>query len=230
MAPVRLVVAQVRGLHGLNGAVRVEVLTDRPEDRFRPGAVLHVEGDPRPLTIGTAQAVEDGPGWRIVFREVPNRGAAERLRDAYLEIVVDRSADLDEGAAYWHEVVGAAVKDSTGLELGRVADVYRAGENEVYVVRGGPAGEFDLPAVRDVITSFEPQRGEIVVDEAVLDLGGAVVDAPQKADPTKRPRRRPRWSRHGKGAKPAADSGDSAAGASGPEGASGAEGASGPEA
>lgn len=205
MAPVRLVVAQVRGLHGLNGAVRVEVLTDRPEERFATGNVLHVEGDARPLTVAVAEPVEDGPGWRLRFREVPTRSAAERLREAYLEITVDRSTDLDAGAAYWHEVVGAVVRDSTGAELGRVADVYRAGENEVYVVRGGPAGEFDLPAVRDVITSFAPERGEIVVDEVVLDLGGAVVDAPEKT--STKSRRRPRWSRHGKGAKPSAPEG-----------------------
>ena len=205
MASVRLVVGQVRGLHGLNGAVRVEVLTDRPEDRFAAGNVLHVEGDPRPLTIETAEAVEDGPGWRLRFREAPSRNAAEWLRDAYLEIVVDRSADLTEGAAYWHEVVGSVVRDSTGAELGRIADVYRAGENEVYVVRGGPPGEFDLPAIRDVITSFAPEKGEIVVNEDVLDLGGAVVDAPEKT--STKPRRRHRWSRHGKGAKPAADDG-----------------------
>ncbi|HET7182916.1 MAG TPA: ribosome maturation factor RimM [Candidatus Limnocylindrales bacterium] len=203
--PVRLVVAQVRGLHGLNGAVRVEVLTDRPEERFAAGNVLHVEADPRPLTIAAAEAVEDGPGWRLRFREVPTRNAAEWLREAYLEIAVDRATDLDSGAAYWHEVVGAVVRDSTGAELGRVADVYRAGENEVYVVRGGPSGEFDLPAVRDVITSFAPERGEIVVDEQVLDLGGAVVDAPEKTSGSRATRRRPRWSRHGKGAaKPSA--------------------------
>lgn len=213
MAPVRLVVAQVRGLHGLDGAVRVEVLTDRPDDRFAAGRVLYVEGDARPLTIAVAQAVEDGPGWRLRFREVPHRNAAERLRDAYLEIVVDRSTDLDAGAAYWHEVVGSVVRDSTGAELGRVADIYRAGENEVYVVRGGPAGEFDVPAVRDVITTFAPERGEIVVDEGVLDLGGAPVDGPsRKSDAPPKPRKRPRWSRHGKGARPAGDQPGSPAG------------------
>jgi 16S rRNA processing protein RimM len=199
MVPVRLVVAQVRGLHGLNGAVRVEVLTDRPESRFAAGAVLHPEGQARALTIVAAQPVEDGPGWRLRFREVPDRNAAERLRDAYLEIAVDRSADLEAGAAYWHEVIGATVRDSSGASLGTVADVYRAGENEVYVVRGGPQGEFDLPAVRDVITTFAPERGEIVVDERVLDLGGAPVDAPDRT--ARPPRKRPRWSRHGKGGK-----------------------------
>jgi 16S rRNA processing protein RimM len=205
-ALTRLVVAQVRGLHGLNGAVRVEVLTDRPEARFATGAVLHVEGDARPLTIEAAQPVEDGPGWRLRFREVPDRGSAERLRDAYLEIEVDREADLVAGAAYWHEVIGSTVRDSTGLVLGTVADVYRAGENEVYVVRGGPPGEFDMPAVRDVITTFAPERREIVVDETVLDLAGAAVDAPGGGGAgAPKPRRRHRFSRHGKGAKPAAD-------------------------
>lgn len=206
MALTRLVVAQVRGLHGLSGAVRVEVLTDRPEQRYAVGQVLHVEGDARPLTIAAAQAVEDGPGWRLQFREVPDRSTADRLRDAYLEVVVDRDGDLESGAAYWHEVIGSTVRDSAGAELGRVADVYRAGETEVYVVRGGPPGEFDLPAIRDVITTFAPERGELVVDEAVLDLGGAPVDGPMERTPPK-PRRRHRWSRHGKGSK-APDAGE----------------------
>lgn len=187
----------MRGLHGLRGAVRVEVLTDQPDARFAAGAVLHLEGDSRPLTIVTAQPVEDGPGWRVQFREAPDRASAERLRDAYLEIGVDRSADLADGTAYWHEVVGTTVKDSSGAVLGTVADVYRAGEAEVYVVRGGPAGEFDLPAVRDVITTFAPERGELVVDESVLDLAEPAVDAPPAAP--RRRRRRPHWSRHGKG-------------------------------
>ena len=209
MALTRLVVAQVRGLHGLNGAVRVEVLTDRPEQRYALGQVLHVECDARPLTVVAAQAVEDGPGWRLLFREVSDRAAAERLRDAYLEVAVDRSDDLESGAAYWHEVIGSAVRDSQGVELGRVAEVYRAGEREVYVVRGGPPGEFDLPAIRDVITTFAPERGELVVDETVLDLGGAPVDGPAERK-TAKPRRRHRWSRHGKGAK-AADTGEGGA-------------------
>jgi 16S rRNA processing protein RimM len=208
MARTRLVVAQVRGLHGLQGAVRVEVLTDKPEARFAAGEVLHVEGDERAVTILDAQPVEDGPGWRLRFREIPNRQSAERLREAYLEVEVDREADLEAGAAYWHEVIGSTVRDSSGAELGRVADVYRAGESEVYVVRGGPPGEFDLPAVRDVITTFAPERRELVVDEKVLDLDAPVVEAKPRKTATGAPRRRPRWSRHGKGGKASPATGD----------------------
>ena len=54
---------QAVGLHGLRGAVRVEVLTDRPEDRFAPGRVLHLEADARPLTIAWARPVEVHGDW-----------------------------------------------------------------------------------------------------------------------------------------------------------------------
>src|SRR6478752_6417328 len=118
----RLVVGLFRGVHGLNGAVRVEVLTDRPEDRFVAGTVLHREGDDRSLTIATAEAVADGPGWRIRFREVSSRDGADALRGAYLESVVRPEEDLARGSYYWHEVIGCAVRGIDGAELGTVKD------------------------------------------------------------------------------------------------------------
>jgi hypothetical protein len=147
------------------------------------------------MTIASAAPVDDGPGWRVGFREIQNRAAAEPLRDQYLEVLVDREAELPEGQAFWHEVIGSEVKGTAGRVLGTVADVYRAGEAEVYIVRGGPAGEFDLPAVRTVIRDFAPERGEIVIDEAVLDLASPAVEQEPR-----RPRRRHRFSRHGKAA------------------------------
>lgn len=195
MTGTRLVVAQIRGLHGLGGVVRVEVLTDQPEARFVIGDVLHREGSDAPLTIVDAAAVDDGPGWRLRFAEIGSRNAAESLRDAYLETVVDRTADLDPGAAYWHEVIGVDVHGLDGRVLGQVADIYRVATAEILVVRGGPMGEFDLPLVKDIVKVFAPERGEIVADEEILDLGGLPVDEPT----AKPPRKRPRWSRHGKG-------------------------------
>jgi 16S rRNA processing protein RimM len=190
----RLVVGRVRGLHGLRGLVRVEVLTDRPEDRFVPGAVLFPEGSDRGLTVASAAPVEDGPGWRLAFREVRDRTSAEALRDVYLEIAVDRQEDLPEGQAYWHEVIGAEVRGRDGRVLGTVADVYRVAEAEVYEVRGGPPGTFDLPVVRSIVTDFRPAEGWIGVDETALDL-----DAEPVEPRVPRPRRAHRWSRHGKG-------------------------------
>lgn len=184
-------VALVRGVHGLRGAVRVEVLTDRPEDRFVPAAVLYREGDGRPLTIASGEAVADGPGWRLRFREITTRDAADTLRGAYLEAAVRPDEDLARGTYYWHEVIGATVRGVDGTELGTVQDVYRVAENEVFVVQGGLFGTFDLPAVRAFIRIFAPRRGEIVVDAEALDLRPPRSHAPDPNRP-KAPRRRSR--------------------------------------
>jgi 16S rRNA processing protein RimM len=164
------VVALVRGVHGLNGALRVEVLTDRPEARFKRGATLFVEGSEAPLRVIEGVPVADGPGWRIRLAEAPDRKAAEAYRGAYLEALVPVEGGAPGADSWlWHEVVGLAVLGRDGEELGTVTDIYRVAENDVYVVHG-PRGEFDVPAVRDFVVSLEPRDGALVVDAVALDL------------------------------------------------------------
>ena len=176
-AEERVTVGLVRGLHGLGGAVRVEVLSDDPE-RFAVGSVLFVEGEQRPLHITWSGPAK--PGLLVSFAEVSTRESAESLRDRYLEAIP--GTRLPEGSYYWHQVRGLAVSTTEGESLGSVVDVFRAGGGEVYVVRGGDRGEVLVPAVRDVVVELDPPAGRMVVDAVVLDL------------PDKPPRRRRRHS------------------------------------
>ncbi len=157
----RLVVALVRGVHGLRGAVRVEVLTDRPEARFVPGAVLFREGTDQGLTIVSAEAVQDGPGWRVRFQEITSREGADTLRAAYLETEVRPTADLARGEVYWHEVIGCPVRGLDDAELGVVKDIYRVAENEVFVVGDGPVRDVRRPGGPGVRPDLRPApRGD----------------------------------------------------------------------
>lgn len=182
----RLVVGLVRGLHGLRGAVRVEILSDDAR-RFARGAVLHPEGAAEPLTIAWSQ--RDEPGVLVRFREVPTREDAERLRGRYLEAQVDSSV-LPEGTYYWHEVTGAEVSTSAGERLGTVADVFRVGESEVFVVRGGGRGELYIPAVSAVVRDMSPREGHIVVDADALGLDDRASDPRPKGPRTSRGRKK----------------------------------------
>jgi 16S rRNA processing protein RimM len=210
--PVRLTVALIRGVRGLKGHVRVELLTDRPEERFVEGARLFVEGTPRVLTIAEAAAVADGPGWWLRFHEIPTREAADTLRDRYLEIEPP-AEPREPGQWFFHELIGLAVRSTEGEELGSISDIYRAGGAEVFVVRG-PRGEIDIPGVRGIVTELAPDRGELIVDMAVLDLDARPVDdedyvrprdrRPRKQPKPKGPAQPPKGTRPAKGAKPAA--------------------------
>ena len=96
----RLTVGLVRGLHGLRGAVRVEVLSDDP-DRFEVGSVLHLDGEddaahrrlgpgrrprhPRPLPRAADPRVGRGPA-----RTLP-RGARRPRRSPDDHVLLARA-------------------------------------------------------------------------------------------------------------------------------------------
>lgn len=194
-SPQRLVVALVRGFRGLRGQVRVELLTDRPEDRLAPGTRLYLEGTQQRVTIAESSPVADGPGWWLRFREIGDRTLAEeRLRDQYLEIVPPPEP-REPGRWFWHELIGLAVTSTGGEALGSVVDIYRAGGAEVFVVRG-PRGEFDVPAVSGIMTELAPDRGVVIVDLESLALDARPVDdedyvRPRDRRPRKQPKRKP---------------------------------------
>jgi PRC-barrel domain len=150
--------------------------------------------------------VADGPGWRLQFAEVPNRSAAEELVGAYLEIEVGPAGTLPRGSYFWHEVIGTPVTSTTGEALGTVRDVYRSGGAEVYIVEGGPYGEFDVPGVRDFVRIFAPRRGEIVVDTDALDLGPRPGSVESGTERPRAPRRR-QGSRRIRSSRPTGPSG-----------------------
>jgi len=152
----------------------VELLTDRPEDRFTVGTRLYLEGTPQALTISESSAVADGPGWWLRFREISSREAADTLRDQYLEI----EAPVEEhepGRWFFHELVGLTARTTTGEDLGTVEEIYRAGGAEVFLVRG-PRGELDIPGVKGIVVELAPERGEMIVDMDALDLDARPID------------------------------------------------------
>jgi 16S rRNA processing protein RimM len=163
----RLVVGLVRGVHGLDGVVRVEVLTDDPT-RFEAGSVLHPEGTQRELTVIEARS-DRPPGLLVRFREVRDRRGADDLRDTYLEGMAALEAMSDE-RFYWHEIIGTPVLTRGGQALGAVEDIFRVAETEVYVVRGEGQPELLVPAVGSVVVELAPRAGRIVVDEEALGL------------------------------------------------------------
>ena len=171
----RLRVALVRGVHGLRGAVRVEILTDRPEDRYAVGLRPPSRGLDAPLTVTWSSAGRRRAGLAAAVR----RGARPDRPPRPSSGPTSRSSPARRALAARLLLLARGRRDDgdrrpTGQVLGTVRDVYRSGGAEVYIVAGGPYGEFDVPAVRDFVRIFAPRRGEIVVDTEALDLDAAV--------------------------------------------------------
>jgi 16S rRNA processing protein RimM len=153
----RLAAARIIGPKGLSGAMRLEILTDR-DDRLTVGAALFVEGEQVPRRI---DEVERGGRVPVVRLEgVERREQAEALSGRYLEVEAE---PLPAGHYYWHQLVGLRVTDESGRELGRLVEVFRAGEAEVYRVEADGQPDLLLPAVRDVVREIDLEGGTMTV-------------------------------------------------------------------
>lgn len=157
----RLAVIKVLGAKGLNGAVRVELLTDWPE-RLAGGVELWPEGASDALRISRVES--GGRATILHFEGVTSREAAEKLAGSYLEA---QGRTLPEGTWYWADLVGLRVETADGTALGELVEVFRAGANEVYRVVG-PVGERLVPALRSMVLEVDLEQGRMVVapDEA----------------------------------------------------------------
>jgi len=171
----------VRGIRGLDGTLRLEILTDHPDERFVVGTRLQVEGGDRELTL--TEWMPASPGAFAKFAEIVDRGTAQILVGSYLSATL--AADPGEpGRVYWDEIVGVDVRDPAGELIGTITDCYRAGGAEVYILRTPDGGEMDLPAVASIIVTFKPREGIIVANIAGSEL---TVRAPKRVRTSRPP-------------------------------------------
>jgi len=150
-----LEVGRIDRPHGLRGEVVVR-LTSNNLERVAAGAVLDADG--RTLTVVAARKLKDR--WVVTFAEVPDREAAEALGGQVLR------APAVEGDAegYWvHDLIGAAVVDVQGADLGTVVEVLDNPASDVLVLSSGPLVPLRFAAW--------DEQGRLVVDgpEGLLD-------------------------------------------------------------
>jgi 16S rRNA processing protein RimM len=124
----RLEVGRIGRAHGLKGEVSVTLSSDRLE-RLAVGSVLFAED--RPLVV-TATRPHSGR-WLVCFEGIDDRTAAEQL----LGVVLTGEALPAEADELWvHELIGAAVRDASGRDLGTVRSVEANPASDLLVLDG----------------------------------------------------------------------------------------------
>lgn len=61
-------------------------------------------------------------------------------------------------------MIGLAVEDTKGNDLGKVKEVLQPGANDVYVVAKDGQPDLLLAAIKSVIISIDMEKGKMVVD------------------------------------------------------------------
>jgi 16S rRNA processing protein RimM len=152
----RVVVGRVGRPHGIGGAFVVERPSDDPQ-RFAVGAKLYAAGE-------QAEVVESKRvgGGRLAIR-------LDRRVERGTALEVDRSElpEPGEDTYYVFELVGLAVVEEGGRELGRVRDVLEYPANDVLELDTGVV----LPMVEDCVLNVDLTARRIVVATGYADDG-----------------------------------------------------------
>ncbi|MBS1718472.1 MAG: 16S rRNA processing protein RimM [Armatimonadetes bacterium] len=144
-------VAQIVGAFGIKGQVKLDVLTDFP-DNIRKGARMRL--DDRWLEI--EDCFWQGNRCIVKFIEMTDRNQAESLQWSYLEMM-EEDIELDEDEYLVEDLKGMAVIDSESKEkVGDVDDVLKYPAQDLLVVNGHL-----VPMVKQFIQRVDLKRREI---------------------------------------------------------------------
>jgi 16S rRNA processing protein RimM len=155
-------VGRIARAHGNKGQVIVNLDTDFPEQRFRPGAELFVQRDGRTerITITTVRFQQGRPV--LAVNGVDTMNGAEALAGLELRVPRETLAPLPPGTYYHHDLVGCLVETIDGAVVGDVAAVEESAGGSRLVVNGA-RGEVLIPLVAEICRMIDVAAKRIVV-------------------------------------------------------------------
>ena len=141
----RVDVGRIVRAHGLRGQVVVSGVRLSLEEFLGLGHVWArgVRGAAGETTATRRLDIEDAKTFQhhllVRFQGLDDRDEAEAVHGAVLEIDPAQLPANEDGTVYLFQLVGLAVRDEGGRELGRVREVLQTGATPILVVDAPPA-------------------------------------------------------------------------------------------
>lgn len=157
-------VAKILTTHGLNGEVKVALITDFPEERFAPGSELALkENHECKLTVKAGRPFKQF--WLVTFAEISDIDQAAKLRGKTLVVSEENQQDLPAGVYYYRDILDSTVIDNkSGEKLGTIVDIQSPGANDVWLVREDSGKEYWIPYITDVVKKIDVAEKKIYVE------------------------------------------------------------------
>jgi 16S rRNA processing protein RimM len=162
----KLRVGRLVKAHGLKGAIKLELYTDSPDQRFKPGQVLELQVPEssdwfgKTVTVSELRFYNQSP---VLFLEgIDDRSKAETLIKAILLIETETTALPDEPEAWYdHQLVG--LKAMVGEELvGTVVRVDHLPAQDLLAIETAE-GEVLVPFVKQIVPDVSLERGQLTL-------------------------------------------------------------------
>jgi 16S rRNA processing protein RimM len=167
----RILIGVVGKPHGVRGSFYLDGCVDAPA--LVAGLRLWL-GD-EAFEVSGRGGIDTRP--IVTLREIGDRSAVEVLRRRPVFAARGDLTPLADGEWFADDLVGLAVVDGRGVEVGKVVRMNNLPSADVLEVAREGGGVLLLPMIRDAIVSIDPEAGRIEVDAEFLSLD-AGEDAP----------------------------------------------------
>lgn len=156
-------IGQIINTHGHRGELKVFPLTD-DINRFSDLKHVYIKKD-NGYENYKVSGVRYHQGLVLLsLLEVFDMNEAEKFKGLYLELPENELKKLPEGHFYIYQLVGLKVYEHERL-LGVVADIFKTGSNDVYVVESDDRKRpLLIPALKDVVKDIDVDKGLINVE------------------------------------------------------------------
>jgi 16S rRNA processing protein RimM len=155
--------ARIAGSFGVQGWVKVRTFTDSAAalGDYEDWIVRTREGW-RAMRLEGFEVHSKGPVAKLAG--CVDRDAADGLRGAEVAVPRDAMGEAGEGEMFWVDLIGLEVVSVTGERLGRVEELFEAGDTSVMVLKDADAKEVMIPFVPDYVKSVDREAKRITVD------------------------------------------------------------------
>ena len=158
----RICVGAIAGAFGVRGEVRLKSFTADPEAIAEYGP-LGTEDGTRTFTVTLDRPVKGGFAARL--SGIATKDQADALKGARLYAPRDRLPALPDDEFYHADLIGLAVFDTGGQELGRVKSVLNHGAGDLLEIHGsGLKSTVLLPFTREAVPTVDLTSGRIIAD------------------------------------------------------------------
>jgi len=160
-------IGRVAGAHGLRGQLELVGFSGDLAQLLSADVVwlARRKEDPLPRRFVVA-ARERSAGGRVYVHlaGIRDRGDAERWKGA--TVLTERAAidPLPDDEYYWQELVGCRVESTAGVAIGRVRELWEAGEYDLLVVDDDDGRQHLIPTAREFLVEIDREARKLVVE------------------------------------------------------------------
>lgn len=157
-----LEIGQIVNTSGLDGTIKINAFTDNIK-RFDKLKTIYVDfkGEVKEYSILSVRYNKNQV--LLNLKDIDSIEKAEKLRGLFVKIDKKDAVKLPKNSYFIADLLDSEVYTEDGVLLGKIADIFPTGSNDVYVVKDELGKQILLPATQEVIKDIDIKEKKVTV-------------------------------------------------------------------